>query len=121
MTAVGGAARGRGRYDSISLRDANGGFPRSDAYREESRLTASLGGLRAPSVRTLFRGLRATPAVLEFLEETRVGRMTGRVLAGGADVEEEGLEDIELWAPEEAGESETSEESEREEGPGPPP
>ena len=60
--------------------------------------------------------------MLEFLEETRVGRMPERVLlAGGADVEEEELEGIELWALEEGGESETSEESEREEEPGPPP
>ena len=38
-----------------------------------------------------------TPAVLEFLEDTRVGGMPSRVLlAGGLDAEEEELEEIEL-------------------------
>ena len=32
---------------------------------------------RAPSVRLLFGDERATPALLEFLEDTRVGRMPG--------------------------------------------
>ena len=57
--------------------------------------------------------------MLEFLEDTRVGRMPGRVfLAGGPDMEEGELEEIEMWAPEEgAGESEISEE---EDGPSSP-
>ena len=54
-----------------------------------------------PSVHFLFRDARATPAVLEFLEDTRVGQMPSRVLlAGGPDVEEDGMEEVALWAPE---------------------
>ena len=72
------------------------------------------GDPRAPPFRLLFRDVRATPAVLEFLEDTRVGRMPGRVLlAGWPDVDEEEMEGVELWAPEEAegpGISESSEE-----------
>ena len=78
-----------------------------------------LGGPRAPSVHRLFGDARATPAVLEFLEDTRVGRMPGRVIfAGGPDVDENDLEEIVMWAPEEegAGNSEISEED----GPNPP-
>ena len=42
------------------------------------------GGPRASSARILFRDARATPALLEFVEDTRVGRMPDRVmLAGG--------------------------------------
>ena len=60
------------------------------------------------------------PAVLEFLEYTRVGRMPGRVpLAGGPDVDEE-MEEVELWAPEREEGSDISESSEEEDGPGPP-
>ena len=51
------------------------------------------GGPRAPSVRLLFRDAKATPALLEFLEDTRVGRMSGRVLlARGPDLDEEVVE-----------------------------
>ena len=76
------------------------------------------GGPRAPSVRLLFRDARATPALLEFLEDTRVGRMPGRILlAGGPDLDEEEMEGVELWAPEE---EEGSDISEEEDGPGPP-
>ena len=78
------------------------------------------GCQRAPSARLLFGDVRATPAVLELLEDTRVGRIPGQILlAGGPDVEEDDLEEIEVWAPEEgAREIEISEE---EDGPGPPP
>ena len=80
-----------------------------------------LGGPRAPSVRLLFRDVRAMPAVLELLKDTRVGRMPGRVLlAGGLDVDEEELEEVVLWAPEESEGSGISESSEEEDGPGPP-
>ena len=73
------------------------------------------GGPRASSVRLFSRDARATPALLEFLEDTRVGRMPGRVLlAGGSDLDEE----VELWAPEEEEGSDIS--SEEENGPGPP-
>ena len=58
------------------------------------------GSPRAPSVRLLFGDARAAPAVLEFLEDTRMGRMPGRVLlAGGPDLDEDKVEEVELWAP----------------------
>ena len=39
----------------------------------------------------------SVPAILEFLERTRVGKMPGRVLmAGGPDLEEEELETLSL-------------------------
>ena len=71
------------------------------------------GGPRAPSVRRLFRDPRATPALLDFLRDTSVGRMPGLAMYG---VREEDLgREVELWAEEE------SLESEGEEGvPGPP-
>ena len=48
------------------------------------------GGPRAQSVRLLFRDVRAIPALLEFFEDTRVGRIPGQVLlAGGPDLDEE--------------------------------
>ena len=40
-------------------------------------------GPHASSVRTLFNDPRAIPAVLEFLEDTKVGRMPSQVLLGG--------------------------------------
>ena len=41
----------------------------------------------------LFGNERAAPAILDFLERTRVGKMPGRILlAGGPDLEEEELE-----------------------------
>ena len=58
-------------------------------------------------------------ALLEFPGDTRVGRMPGRVLlAGGPDLDEEEMEEVELWAPEEEEGSDIS--SEEEDGPGPP-
>ena len=54
---------------------------------------------RAPSVR-LFRDARATPKVLDFLRDTRVGKMPGLVLFGFQGDESE-LEEIELVAPDE--------------------
>ena len=55
------------------------------------RLDCGWGG--APSVRRLFGDERAVPAVPEFLEDTRVGKVPSRVLlAGGPDLEEEELE-----------------------------
>ena len=63
-----------------------------------------LGGPRAPSIRRFFGDERAILAVLEFLEDARVGRMPSRVfLARGPDVEKDKLEEIELWPPEEQG------------------
>ena len=50
---------------------------------------------RAPAVRLLFRDEQAAPALLEFLEDTRVGQMFGLALLGVT--EEESLEDIVLW------------------------
>ena len=61
-----------------------------------------------------------TPALLEFLEDTRVSRMPGRVLLAGApDVNEDDLDEIVLWAPEEK-ETGSGEEIKEEDGPGPP-
>ena len=78
------------------------------------------GTPRAPSVCLLFQNARATPAPLEFLKGTRVGRMSGQILLAGGDVEgESGLEGIELGLQEEEG-AKDSEESEEEGGPGPP-
>ena len=80
------------------------------------------GGPRAPSVRLLFREARVTPALLEFLEDTRVGRIPGRVLlAGEPDLEEDEMEEVGLWAPEEVERLDISESSEEKDGPGPPP
>ena len=79
------------------------------------------GDPQGPSVCLLFRDARATPALLEFLGDTRVGRMLGQTpLAGGLVEGESELEEIKMWpqaAEEEAGDSE---ESEEEDGPGPP-
>ena len=59
------------------------------------RLGCGWGG--APSVRRLFEDERAVPAVLEFLENTRVGKVPGRILLAGApDLEEEELEGFSL-------------------------
>ena len=76
-------------------------------------------GPRAPRVRTLFVDPRATPALLEFLADTRVGRMPTQIqLCGGGERGEEELEVIDLEAPEDG--AEHREESEEEDGPGPP-
>ena len=60
------------------------------------------------------------PAILEFLEDTKVGKMTGRILfAGGPDLGEEELEGFSLQV--EGKEEGTGiSESEEEDGPGPP-
>ena len=51
----------------------------------------------APSIRRLFGDERNVKAILEFLEETKVGEMLSRVLlAGGPDLEEEELEGFPL-------------------------
>ena len=71
-------------------------------------------GPRAPSVRFLFRDTRATPAVLDFLRNTGVGRMPGLALFGYQG-EEPDLEEIELVVPEEGWGSDNEED-----GPGPP-
>ena len=51
---------------------------------------------QAPPVRLLFRDERATPAVLEFLEKTRVGKMPGLALRG-VEEEESDLGEIGMW------------------------
>ena len=67
-----------------------------------------------------FRDERATPALFEFLEDTRVGRMPGLAFfrADGPRVDEENLEEVEIWPTigEERGEETEGEEG----GPGPP-
>ena len=65
-TGAGGAAAAGGRPAIISSQKVERGCER--------------GSPRGPSVRLLFRDVPATPAPLEFLESTRVGRMPGRVL-----------------------------------------
>ena len=67
---------------------------------------APKGPLR--SVRLLFGDERATPALLEFLEDTRVGRVPDLALFGAMG-EESGLEEIELGADEEGSRSEGEE------------
>ena len=70
-------------------------------------------------MRRLFGDERATPVVLEFLEDTRVGKMPGRVLlAGGPDLEEEELDCFSLQVLGGGGAEMSS--SEEEDGPGPP-
>lgn len=83
-------------------------------------MEAGCGGTRAPVVRRLFNDPRATPAVLEFLEDTRVGKMPGRILmAGCPGLEEKELEELSLRAPE-VDEGSDMSSSEEEGGPGPP-
>ena len=53
--------------------------------------------LRVLSVRLHFRDERATPALLEFLEDTSVGRTPGLALLGVGKEEEARLDEIELW------------------------
>ena len=70
---------------------------------------------RAPTVRLLFEDDRATPAVLDFLRDTRVGRVF--TPAALEECGEDGLEELELrpWEGE-GGWNENGEEG----GPGPP-
>ena len=69
---------------------------------------------RAQTVRLLFEDQRATPAVLHFLRETKVGRV---VTLAPPEVEwEEELEEVNLWLEEEEGQESENEEG----GPGPP-
>ena len=71
-------------------------------------------------MRFLFGNEKAVPAILEFLEGTRVGEMPGRILlAGGLDLEEEELDTISLQA-REVEESTVGSSSEEEDGPDPP-
>ena len=71
------------------------------------------GGPRAPSIRRLFGDPRATEAVLDFLRNTRVGRLPGLAMFG--IMEDESGRDLELWAEDESPEDEGDEG-----GPGPP-
>ena len=83
------------------------------------RLDCGWGG--APSIRRLFRDERAVPAVLEFLEDNRVGKMPGRILlAGGPDLEEEELESFSLHVQGEKDGGTGMSSSEEEDGPGAP-
>ena len=51
----------------------------------------------APSIRKLFRNEKNVPAIMEFLEKTKVGKMPSRVLlAGGPDLEEEEMDGYSL-------------------------
>ena len=72
-------------------------------------------------MRRLFGDERAVPAILEFLEDTRVGEMPGRILlAGGPDLEEEELECFSLQVQGEGEDGTGISSSEEEDGPGPP-
>ena len=71
--------------------------------------------------RRLFGDERAVPAILEFLKETRVGKMSGRILlAGGPDLEEEDLACVSLRVQGEGDDGTGISSSEEEEGPAPP-
>ena len=85
------------------------------------RVRAESGWGGAPSIHRLFGDERNVKAILEFLEETRVEGVPGRVLlAGGPDLEEEEMEGFSLQVlGEEEIETEVSS-SEYEDGPGPP-
>ena len=83
------------------------------------RLYCGWGG--APSTRRLFRDERAVPTILEFLEDTGVGKMPGRILlAGGPDLEEEDLKSVSLQIQGGGEEGTGVISSEEEDGPGPP-
>ena len=61
------------------------------------------------------------PAILGFLEGTRVGKMPGQILlAGGPDLEEEELECVSLQVLGESEDETGISSSEEEDGPGPP-
>ena len=47
-----------------------------------------MGVSKGPFGCLLFRDARATPALLEFLEDAKMGRMPGQILLGGGLVEE---------------------------------
>ena len=64
-------------------------------------------------MRRLFREPRSTEAVLDFLRDTRVGRLPGLAFFGV--MEDETGRDLELWAEDEGSENEGEEG-----GPGPP-
>lgn len=83
------------------------------------RLDCGWGG--APSIRRLFGDDRAVPAILEFLEDTKMGKMPGRsLLAGSLDLGEEELEGLSLQVLREGREGTGLSSSEEEGGPGPP-
>ena len=85
------------------------------------RVRADTGWGGAPSVRRLFGDERNVKAILEFLEKIKVGKMPGRILlAGGPDLEEEGLEGFSLQVLGEEGVDTEISSSEDEDGPGPP-
>ena len=71
-----------------SLREVSEVGPEMGCLWQRIRLDCGWGG--AQSIRRLFGDERTVPAVLEFLEDVRVGKMPGRILlAGGPDLEEE--------------------------------
>ena len=80
-----------------------------------------MGLPKGPFGPLLFQDTRAAPALLEFLENTRVGRMPDQILLAGGVVEDESeLEELEMRRQRVEEEAEASEESEEEDGPGPP-
>ena len=76
----------------------------------------SARGAPGPSVRGLFQDPRAIPAVLDFLRDTRVGKMPGLEIYG---IQEDRLgREVELWAEDEDASDEDHDKEEG--GPGPP-
>ena len=112
-TGAGGAAAARGRHAITFSSGAGGGPPRFEGCGRVEK-DCEWESPRAPSVCLLFRDTRATPAVLEFLRDTRVGRMPGLALLGVQEEESE-LEEIELVAQSEGPGSDSEKD-----GPGPP-
>ena len=83
------------------------------------RLECGWGG--APSIRKLFRDEKAVPAILEFLADTRVGKMPSQIqLAGGPEAYDEDLDTISLQVQGEEENGTGISSSEEEDGPGPP-
>ena len=82
------------------------------------RIDRKWGG--APSVRFLFGNERAIPALLEFLEKTKVGKMPGRILLAGSGLGRGGPRDFFLRVIGEEEEGTEVSSSEEEDGPGPP-
>ena len=83
------------------------------------RMETGWGG--APSIRRLFGSEKNVKVILEFLADTKVGKMPGRILlAGGPDLEEEELDSVSLQVMDGTGIDSEISSSEEEDGPGPP-
>ena len=74
-TSAGGVVAANGSRATICSSSAGPGRSKSESYGGTSGRPASGNCPRAPAVRPLFQDERATPAVLQFLWDTKVGRM----------------------------------------------